>query len=125
MHSPDLDGASEEGAGRLCDMSKIERPLVRELFPDLVADLIACLREEGEEDLAVSTWGIRLYGECGCGDDFCQSFYTAERPAGAYGPGYRCVPLLPPRGDLILDVVEGRIMYVEVLHYPKLPHPVS
>ncbi|MFD1544549.1 hypothetical protein [Nonomuraea guangzhouensis] len=101
-------------------MSEIERPLVRELFPDLVAELIACLREEGEEDLAIAVWDVRFHEACGCGDDFCQSFYTAERPNGAYGPGHRCVPLLPAKGDLILDVVEGRIMYVEVLHYPKL-----
>ncbi|AWS47813.1 hypothetical protein [Streptosporangium sp. 'caverna'] len=106
-------------------MSKTERPLVRELFPDLVADLIACLREEGEEDLAISAWDIRFYEECGCGDDFCQSFRTAERPDGAYGPGHRCVPLISPKGDLILDVVEGRIMFVEVLHYPKLPRPAD
>ncbi|MFF5109829.1 hypothetical protein [Streptosporangium sp. NPDC000509] len=106
-------------------MSRIERPLVRELFPDLVTDLIACLGEEGEEDLAVSAQDIRFYEECGCDDDFCQSFYTAERPDGAYGFGHRCVSLLSPRGYLVLDVVEGRIMYVEVLYYPKLPRPVS
>jgi hypothetical protein len=106
-------------------MSKTKRPLVRELFPDLITELIACLREAGEEDLAISAWNIRFYDECGCGDDFCQSFYTAERPDGAYGPGHRCVPLIPATGDLILDVVEGRIMFVEVLHYAKLRRPVS
>ncbi|GAA3143577.1 hypothetical protein GCM10010466_38170 [Planomonospora alba] len=101
-------------------MSKTERPLVRELFPDLVTELIACLRVEGEEALAVSAWDIRFYEDCGCDDDFCQSFYTAERPDGTYGPGHRCVPLAPLEGELILDVVEERIMFVEVLHYPKL-----
>jgi len=97
-----------------------EGPLIRDLFPDLITELITCLREEGEEDLGVSAWDIRFYGECGCGDDFCQSFYTAERPTGAYGPGHRCVPLLPEKGDLILDVVDGRIMFVEVLHRDEL-----
>ncbi|WP_433514825.1 hypothetical protein ACQP2T_03895 [Nonomuraea sp. CA-143628] len=106
-------------------MSKEERPLVRELFPDLVAELIACLREEGEEHLAISAWDIRLYEECGCGDDFCQSFHTAEPPKGAYGPGHRNVPLIPAKGDLILDVVEERIMYVEVLYYPRLRRPAD
>ncbi|GIH94119.1 hypothetical protein ACFFMN_25625 [Planobispora siamensis] len=101
-------------------MSQTERPLVRELFPDLITELIACLREEEEEGLAVSAWDIRFYEECGCDDDFCQSFYTAEPPDGGYGPGHRCVALTPRKGDLILDVVEERIMFVEVLHYPKL-----
>ncbi|PZG23147.1 hypothetical protein C1J01_02025 [Nonomuraea aridisoli] len=36
-----------------------------------------------------------------------------------YRSAHRCVPLPPATGDLILDVVEGRIMYVEVLHHPE------
>ncbi|WP_197042585.1 hypothetical protein [Microbispora rosea] len=84
-------------------------PLVRELFPELIADLIACLEEAGETELAIVAWDVRLYQWCECGDDFCQSFYTAPRPDGAYGPGHRCVPLIPKKGDLILDVVRNRI----------------
>jgi hypothetical protein len=45
-----------------------------------VAELIACLSEEGETDLAISAWDIRLHSWCGCNDDFCQSFYMAEPP---------------------------------------------
>ncbi|GII94448.1 hypothetical protein Ssi02_46790 [Sinosporangium siamense] len=41
-------------------------------------------------------------------------------PGGAYGPEHRCVPLIPEKGDLILDVVRNRITYVEVLYYPSL-----
>jgi hypothetical protein len=100
-----------------------DHPLVRELFPKLVAELIACLEDEGETYLAISARDIRLHSWCRCNDDFCQSFYTAEPPNGAYGPGHRCVPLLPKHGDLILDVVDNQIMYVEVLHYPKLHEP--
>jgi len=37
-----------------------------------------------------------------------------------FGPGHRCVPLLPSSGDLILDVVDGRIMYIEILGRPPL-----
>lgn len=50
------------------------------------------------------------------GDGFCQSFKTEPHPDGQpYGRGHRCVPLLPSKGMLVLDVVDGRIMYVEVL----------
>ena len=97
-----------------------DQPLVRELFPDLVAELIACLREADEADLAVCAWDIRLHSWCSCTGDFCQSFSTAEPPDGAYGPGHRNVPLIPKEGDLILDVVENRIVFVEVLNYPEL-----
>ena len=52
--------------------------------------------------------------------EFCQSFYTAPRPDAGYGPGHRNVCLDPRRGMLVLDVVDGRIMFVEVLDYPPL-----
>lgn len=60
---------------------------------------------------------------CSCTDDFCQSFYTAPKPDGAYGPGHRNVPLFNNRdhdGMIVLDVLHGRIMFVEVLYYPPL-----
>ncbi|MBO1417998.1 hypothetical protein J0670_25765 [Streptomyces sp. FH025] len=94
-----------------------EHPFVREVLPELAHELITLLEEEGERDLAVRARDLRLVAECGCGDDSCQSFYTAARPADEpYGPDHRCVPLLPERGELILDVADGRIVYVEVLH---------
>ncbi|MFI9363863.1 hypothetical protein ACIG5E_22845 [Kitasatospora sp. NPDC053057] len=91
-------------------------PLVREVFPDLVRELTALLEAAGEPELAAGARDLRLVADCGCGDDFCQSFRTEPHRAGQpYGPGHRCVPLLPAEGTLILDVVDGRIMYVEVL----------
>lgn len=98
-----------------------EHPLVRDVFPDLVAELITLLETEGESELAICAWDLRLVDECGCGDDFCQSFATAAHPEGQpYGAGHRCVPLLPARGMLCLDVLDGRIMYVEILDRPRV-----
>ncbi|RFU40900.1 hypothetical protein DZF91_14750 [Actinomadura logoneensis] len=98
-----------------------EHPLVRDIFPDLVAELATLLEDGGEHGLAVRVQDLRLVAECGCGDDFCQSFYTEDHPPGQpYGPGHRCIPLLPARGVLVLDVVDERIMYVEVTNRPPL-----
>ena len=89
---------------------------MREVFPELVKELIALLEGGGENELAICAWDLRLVAECGCGDGFCQSFKTAPHPDGQpYGPGHRCVPLSPAEGMLVLDVVDGRIVYVEVL----------
>jgi hypothetical protein len=94
----------------------LEFPLVREVFPELVGELVTLLEAEGENELAISARDLRLVAECDCGDDFCQSFKTESHPEGQpYGQGHRCVPLLPSEGMLVLDVVFGRIMYVEVL----------
>ncbi|MGW7281576.1 hypothetical protein ACWGIV_25400 [Streptomyces sp. NPDC054844] len=106
-----------------------EHPLLRDVFPDLVAELTALLQDEGESELTVCARDLRLVEECGCGDGFCQSIRTADLPrgralrvrgGGPYGPGHRCVPLSPSTGMLILDVVDGRIVYIEVLDRPPL-----
>jgi hypothetical protein len=103
-----------------------ESPLVREVFPELVDELVQLLEEEGERELAICVRDVRVIGECGCGDDLCQSIRTSDHPGGQpYGPGHRCVPLLPSSGDLILDVVNGRIMYIEILGRPPLRRRVQ
>ncbi|MFG1610009.1 hypothetical protein [Actinoplanes sp. NPDC049265] len=102
-------------------MTPDEPPLVSSQWPHLAAELITALREEGEDDLANQVTALHVLQRCGCDDDFCQSFYTAPEPAGAYGPGHRNVGLSPSKpGYLILDVVKGQIMYVEVLYRPSL-----
>jgi hypothetical protein len=90
-------------------------PRIGELFPELVGELVDLLRAEGEGELAASVPFLRFVQWCPCGDDFCKSFYTAPPPEGAYGAGHRCVPLLPDRGMMILDVVHGEIRYVEII----------
>ncbi|MFE2245850.1 hypothetical protein [Streptomyces lavendulae] len=101
-------------------------PLVREVLPALTAELVRLLEEEGERDLAVCAHDLRLVAVCGCGDAFCQSIRTGTHvPGTPYGPGLRSVHLLPERGMLNLDVLHGRIEYVEVLDRPeyRLPDP--
>ncbi|MFH0521635.1 hypothetical protein ACHBTE_31185 [Streptomyces sp. M41] len=99
-----------------------EHPLVRDVFPDLVAELIALLESEGERELAGRAWDLRLVDECDCDDDSCQSLRTAPHPPGQpYGPGHRCVPLSPTHGMLCLDVVDDRIVFVEALGRPPMP----
>ncbi|MFD8323915.1 hypothetical protein [Kitasatospora purpeofusca] len=98
-----------------------KQALVRDVYPDLVAELTLLLEGEGELDLAGCVQTVRLVGMCDCGDDFCQSIRTAVHPPGQpYGVGHRCVPLLPSKGMVALDVVDGRIMYIEVLDRPPL-----
>ncbi|MER7706790.1 hypothetical protein ABTX81_28320 [Kitasatospora sp. NPDC097605] len=98
-----------------------EHPFLRDVFPDLAAEVADLLEEEGEHDLAAHARDLRLVGECDCGDDFCQSLRTAPHPKGQpFGEGHRCVTLEPPTGMLVLDVVDDRIMYVEVIDRPPL-----
>ncbi|WP_370038325.1 hypothetical protein [Nocardioides sp.] len=91
-------------------------PRLVDRWPDFTGQLRQALVAEGEDLLATQVETLRVIAECGCGDDFCQSFYTAPKPDGPFGPGHRNVLLDPPwSGMLILDVVDGQIVYVEVL----------
>ncbi|MEV6675268.1 hypothetical protein AB0N09_00115 [Streptomyces erythrochromogenes] len=103
-----------------------DAPLVRDVFPDLTAELVRLLEEEGERDLAICAHDLRLVAECDCGDDFCQSLRTHDHPPGRpYGPGHRMVCLLPERGLLNLDVVDRRIVYIEIIDRPALRRAVA
>ncbi len=76
---------------------------------------------EGEHELAVQVDALQVYEMCQCHDRFCQSFYTDPPPKGAYGAGHRNVVLRPDWGGyLILDVVDGQIVFVEVLYRSPL-----
>lgn len=98
-----------------------EHPLVRAVYPELVDELTRLLEASGERSLAIDARDLRLVAECGCGDDYCQSIRTAEHPPGTpYGPGHRNVVLATDEGDLILDVVHERIVYVEILDRPAM-----
>ncbi|QKW05022.1 hypothetical protein HUT18_00295 [Streptomyces sp. NA04227] len=98
-----------------------DHPLLREMFPELVAELADLLEAEGERELALTVRDVRLFGLCECGDEFCQSVRTADHPPGQpFGQGHRCVPLLPAKGMLALDVVHERIMYIEILDRPLM-----
>lgn len=90
-------------------------------WPVLANQLHQSLLAEGELSLAAGVDDLGVVESCRCGDDVCQSFYTAPKPNGAYGPGHRNVELEAPwPGMLILDVVDEEIAYVEVLDRPPL-----
>lgn len=95
-------------------------PRLHETFPAFSAELISLLNTEGHTDLAIGAHDLGIVELCPCEDAFCQSFYTAPRPDGAYGPGHSNVSLHTDHGMIVLDVVSGRIMFVEVLYFPPL-----
>ena len=86
---------------------------MRELFPELAAEPVALLEENGERELAISARDFRLVAGCGCGDDFCQSFYTGAGTRVPTAPAAGASLFFLRRAMLNPDVVNGRIMHVE------------
>ena len=105
----------------LVESDSTQAPLLRTRWPVFAAELTAALDAEGEDRLKNQIGRLCVVEACGCGDDFCQSFYTRPKPAGAFGDGHRNVCLDAPwPGYLILDVVHDDIMYIEVLYRSPL-----
>lgn len=87
-----------------------------DVAPDLADELRMLLIEAEWPDLAVRVDDLPIVDRCRCGDDFCATFYTAPRPAGAWGSGLYTIPLEARAGMLNLDVLDGKIVCVEVLY---------
>ncbi|HEY3375920.1 MAG TPA: hypothetical protein VGL77_00365 [Armatimonadota bacterium] len=94
--------------------------LLKELFPELVAEIRALLHAEGSDELISSLETATVADKCRCGDDFCSSIRTAPKPNGPYGPGHHTMVLGPERGMINLDIVNGRIVYIEVIDRPDI-----
>jgi hypothetical protein len=94
--------------------------LLAETLPEFAQELQRLLQAQKPE-LAVQVPILKIVEGCGCGDDFCASFYTQPKPNGAYGPGLDTLLLdTEAPGMLILDVVDGDISFIEVLYRPDV-----
>lgn len=104
-----------------------DAPRLVERWPKLARQVRNALIRDGETGLASQIDALRVLKMCDCDDDFCQSFYTEPPPDGAY-PLDRSRNWYPDDDDdevgwegfLILDVIDERIAFVEVLYRPPL-----
>jgi hypothetical protein len=96
--------------------------LVKDALPEFARELDRLLTAEGHTDLAKQVPELKIVDRCRCGDDFCSTFYTQPKPQGSYGAGHENIELEPEQGMIILDVVNGRIMCVEVLNRNDVQH---
>ena len=90
------------------------------VLPELAAELINLLEADGAHDLASQVQDLPLVDRCRCGDSFCASFFTAPLPRGAWGPGHENVPLDPEHGWFILDLVDRKIVCIEILYRDEI-----
>jgi hypothetical protein len=91
-------------------------PLLYEVLPIFAKEIEELLNKHNEPKLASQVASLSIVDRCRCSEDFCAAFYVEHKPLGAYGPGHRNVELEPESGMIILDVVDDRIMQVEVLY---------
>ena len=109
---------------------KSEPVFMAEHLPDVAAALSGALEAmlsegsagfaEGELlTLKASVDSLEIKSRCGCGDDFCASFYTGSLEEKDYGR-QRTIAIPAFEGFLYVDVIDGSIRHVEVLYQPDV-----
>ena len=89
--------------------------LLAETAPGLAAELEEGLRAAGRPDLAEQIATLRVREVCRCEVEGCASFYTGMPMKRWFRRGKQV-----PVGELVVDTIDGEIVYVEVLGRPEL-----
>lgn len=90
---------------------KMSKPLLNDILPKVAKELETLLRSENLNELADQVSTLKVFDKCRCGDSFCSSFYTTLKPSG-WGPVHGNIMLNPNSGEFILDVDDGKFVYV-------------
>ena len=90
-------------------------PQLAQILPGLVAELDRALRDQDRPDLAEQLPLLRIVAVCPCEVEGCASFYTA-RPMKRWVRRGKQVPA----GDMVVDAIDGEIVFVEVLGRPDV-----
>jgi hypothetical protein len=93
-------------------------PLISEVLPDLLEEMVFLLQGTGAEPLEPQLRTLRIESICDCGDDNCASFATA-----AEVKVNEVVELNPSEGFLIIDLDQAQqICFIEVLGRPDVKY---
>ena len=92
-----------------------DAPLVSEVLPGLAAELERSLAELGRPDLAGQIRSLRVRAPCPCDVEGCGSFSTGLPMKRWFRRGK-----LVPVGDVVLNTIDGEIVFVEVLGRPEV-----
>src|SRR4051794_32789799 len=91
-----------------------------DVLPDFAAELVRLLNTAGRRDLAGQVLDLTLVDRCRCSEPFCATMYAIPRPTGSWGEGFENLEIESPIGQIIVDIVRGRIPPVEALDSPAL-----
>lgn len=93
-------------------------PLISDILPDLVEEIVYLLQGTGAEALEQQLRALRIESICDCSDPDCASFATAGEVKVE-----RVVELQPLEGYLILDLnAAAEICFIEILGRPDVKY---
>ena len=85
------------------------------VVPGFAAELEEGLREAGRPELAQQVEGLDIRALCRCEIEGCASFHTGLPMKRYFRRGKQVLV-----GELVVDTIDGEIVYVEVLDRPHL-----
>lgn len=103
------------------------RPVCRycDVLPRTAKIVAALLLEEGYARLCKQMPELMIFEKCSCQSPDCASFYTQPKPEGPYGPGHWGFTLKSPAGLIVLDILNDKIAFIEILRFPLASSEVA
>jgi hypothetical protein len=96
-------------------------PLVSDVLPDLLEEMVHLLKGTGAEPLEEQLRALRIESICDCGDENCASFATSPEVRVA-----NVVELQAIEGHLIIDLNSAeQICFIEVLGRPDVRYLIE
>jgi hypothetical protein len=89
--------------------------ILKEVLPGLANELEVLLRSDDESELADQIASLEIVDRCRCDSDSCATIYNVQKPEGAWGPTHRNIVLNVPEGMMVVDVLDERIVSIEIL----------
>jgi len=89
--------------------------ILREVLPGLASELEALLRSDDESELADQIDSLQVVDRCRCDSPSCATIYNVQKPEAAWGPTHRNIVLDVPEGLTVVDVLEEKIVSIEIL----------
>ena len=96
---------------------------LRDSLPELAAELEALLRSDSESELASQVHSLEIVDRCRCDSPSCATIYNVPKPKGAWLGNHRNI-LLDTEGLTVLDIVDERIVCIEMLDRDRITQQV-
>src|SRR5205823_14091859 len=96
---------------------------LRESLPELAAELETLLRKDNESALADQVQSLEIDDRCRCDSRSCATIYNVPKPQGAWRGEHRNI-LLDTEGLTVLDIVDERIVCIEMLDRDRITQQV-
>ena len=93
--------------------------LLKDILPDFSKELVLLLNHKNESILAKQIDKLEIKSICNCKEDFCSTFFTSDLKDDLKNFA-QTVDLSPENGIVNVDVIDNKIVSIEVLYREEI-----